>query len=757
MALKEIKQGQIIFEKGQKISTLDLIMKGSASAAYSGGRFFLHSGDVIGLCELTSDTAHMEYRAEENVTILEFPVENGKLAGVIGGNSEAVRYFLSSAFKQIKDALEQYKLLKVECRSLYDYLVSSYEDYTALCGRYNVSPGEPAEYEELSTLVLEEDIPAWMGGYYSALEQMMGADGGRDKDFICGFLTKASLDMQDSMTLCNEMQDYKADICRFMINENGLDLLELLAALYARAAKRDGLEADDVISIRRNLNDVLIQLENQGFKEDVLYKERRRKYEKLFAQIEAMCALPEEKDQADNEVMEELKGSLDKILAYAACDSELAASFKEKIEQYKGTANKSGTEEDVRLLRQRITKDFYRVYTAAFENSLTDGVIPPVVKMFFNFGYVDEELAGKQNALYLYSIVENLPTAPDQGVYSYYEWLMAVYEGRKEPCRNEFDLDYTAYLIEQKRMGKITPQQEAALQKDNLAKVRYELENVFPMINKVTFGRISTFCPVFSEHNVMKPADTILVTAEELGMIVDNIRQKDYGAYYRETLFSAPDQGVSKEFIHVEVLPDFILTPNVGTRGVMWQEIEGKRRTTPARMMCSIFQLEELALILIRLTGEFRWEMCKRMQGARWNDVSERSLTSEYFDYIQFYRKNNDLSSDAKDKIKADMGRAKNSFKEMFILDYITWILYESNGSPRLNKVARGILFEYCTFTASIREKLKANPLYRELAERYDVHQGQKRHRMENLCQKLRSLGKRIPDEIEKEKEFLYM
>lgn len=273
----------------------------------------------------------------------------------------------------------------------------------------------------------------------------------------------------------------------------------------------------------------------------------------------------------------------------------------------------------------------------------------------------------------------------------------------------------------------------------------------------MSFGRISTFCPIFSEHNVMKDLESALVSKDKVAEIINSIREKDFGAYYRETLFTKPEQGVSKEFINIEILPDVILTPNMGTRGVMWQEIEGKRRNTPGRMLSSIFQIEDLNLILIRLTGEFRWEMCKRMQGARWNDVSERSLTSEYFDYIQFFRKNQELSTDAKERIKSDMGRAKNSFKEMFIMDYITWILYESNGAPRLNKVARTILFTYCPFTRAIREKLKANPMYREIAERYEMRMGQKRHRMDNLCQKLTVSGKGIPEEIEREKEFLYM
>ena len=129
---------------------------------------------------------------------------------------------------------------------------------------------------------------------------------------------------------------------------------------------------------------------------------------------------------------------------------------------------------------------------------------------------------------------------------------------------------------------------------------------------------------------------------------------------------------------------------------------------------------------ILRLTGQFRWEMCKREQGARWNDVSERSLTSEYFDYAQFYKK-----------------------------DYCVWVLYESSGSPRLNKVVRSILFTYCTFAKEIRDKLEINPMYKEMIARYYVKQGQKKHRMDNLIQKQRNSGKAVPDEILREQEFL--
>lgn len=292
---------------------------------------------------------------------------------------------------------------------------------------------------------------------------------------------------------------------------------------------------------------------------------------------------------------------------------------------------------------------------------------------------------------------------------------------------------------------------------DPKEQVLFEIRNMFQSVNKISFGRVLSFCPVFSEHNVLKDLEASLVSVDKVEEAFKKIREIDFSAYYRDVTYANPDLGIAKESIGVEVLPDIILMPNVGTRGIAWQEIEGRKRTTPARMMVSLFQMEDLTNILVRLTGDFRWEMCKRVQGARWNDISEASLTSEYFDYIQFYRKNRELSADAKDKIKLSMQKAKNSYKEMFIRDYEAWILYEGAGSPRLNKVSRNIIFTYCPFSKAIRQKLLINPLYKDTMARYDIKLAQKLHHYDNLFQKLKNTGTAIPQELQKQYEYLNM
>ena len=86
--------------------------------------------------------------------------------------------------------------------------------------------------------------------------------------------------------------------------------------------------------------------------------------------------------------------------------------------------------------------------------------------------------------------------------------------------------------------------------------------------------------------------------------------------------------------------------------------------------------------------------------------------------------------------------------------DYIVWILFEGNGSPRLNKVARRILFTYCPFPKSICRTLDQNPLYSEILEKHRIYTARRIHHLDMLIQKLRNNGTAIPDTLEKERIF---
>ena len=76
-----------------------------------------------------------------------------------------------------------------------------------------------------------------------------------------------------------------------------------------------------------------------------------------------------------------------------------------------------------------------------------EGQITPILEMFLNFGFMDVQMVGEDNANALYDLTEHLDLCNSEHVYTMYEWLKAIYEGRKEPSKNEFDLDYSHRLF----------------------------------------------------------------------------------------------------------------------------------------------------------------------------------------------------------------------------------------------------------------------------------------------------------------------
>ena len=143
----------------------------------------------------------------------------------------------------------------------------------------------------------------------------------------------------------------------------------------------------------------------------------------------------------------------------------------------------------------------------------------------------------------------------------------------------------------------------------------------------------------------------------------------------------------------------------------------------------------------LTLFGRYHWELCKTLQGTAWNNIAVPSLTSEYCDYIQFYRKNKDLSSDKKEALKNQFTRCRNNMREIFVYDYIIWMKYESAGAIRLNKIARRMLATHCPFSKDIRDKISSQPIFDEAMSRF-VRERQKK--CKELSLRYKALEKKL-------------
>ena len=152
---------------------------------------------------------------------------------------------------------------------------------------------------------------------------------------------------------------------------------------------------------------------------------------------------------------------------------------------------------------------------------------------------------------------------------------------------------------------------------------------------------------------------------------------------------------------------------------------------------------------MVKMLGRYRWELCRFLQGGSWNNIKYRSLTSEYCDYLQFYRKNHDLSEEKKEKLKLQIQKGKNNSREIFAMDYELWVRNESSGAIRLNKTARDILAMYCPFSKPVRQKLAGQPIFEEALAKPERERAKSAHELDMRIRQINKDGKtEVPPEV---------
>lgn len=758
MAELIVKARETFIVTGQSVDKICIIKSGQMRVQCDGGSYEIGSGDVLGICEVFSEVHFLSYIAVEDTSIFTYPI-NGveSVDSIINSNPDIARIFIRSCLKQISKLINSYRTEQVRCNTIYDGLIACYNIYANLASHVGVELIRNEEVEKLEAYSYNEDIDYWLSGYYEGLNRLYAGKNYKpliaETEISIGILRKGCLDARKSVLLMSERDQFVRKCLNYFFVESEGGIFYKLIEVYSKFPENVNIRNSFLSKI-----DAMVG-EAESFpinSDDVLEQKIVECSETLKNLRKNIAHTSDEEEGGDGTQIEVFDESLDAILDFAGIVGPERRFFRININKLKKLKDKNSIDDDAIELRKEITAEFYQIYSEVFFKSL-EKEITPVVRMFLYFGYIDEELAGKKYTKALYKLSEEFKgNKPEEtGVYTFYDWLMAIYHGKKKPCRNELEVDFSDYVRNLKSLKRVTSAEAEKLLADREAKVSYELNNIFKTANKITCGRVSTFCPVFCAENILKDLKSCFVKPGSISRKLNNVRDVDYSAFYREVLALGEGDIMAREHIHVERIPDFILMPNAGVRGIMWQEIEGKVRTTPGRMFISILHMEDLQHTIIRMTGEFRWELCKRIQGARWNDVTDASLTSLYCDYVQFYRKNNNLSPEMKEKIKISLQRCRNSFKEMFVQDYITYVLYESKGSPRLNKIARQILFEYCPPNTYGIEKLSLNPTYAELAKQWQMRMEQKIIRLEGLERKLLKETGSIPQCLKDEIEFV--
>ena len=706
MALENYEAGKVIHSKDETVTTAELILKGTVSVYFCGQKMMLTQGSLIGLQETPQEKYNFTYTAEEPVQVYTYPFfEESSIQRIVENNAKISPALAAKAVRDTLNAFNIYYTFYENVSQEFEKLHAQIADYPVQCKKAGVQQKIFPGLLDISAPERNDLLQEWQVNLLESMKE-------NEKKFMMNFYNAAPSVSVGTVLLMYELQ----------------------------VKIKTG-----IISLEQDLR--IMSRESEEFKSEMKLLDMKLNALKQTMQLSG--------EDQDGEV-QLIQNAMDIILSYSEIDKNKALNLKELVKQYKELPDRRSIIDSVRIIRKHLIDRFYELYPACFLKSRDNPMnIPVEVRMFLFFGFFDEELAGPKNTEILYRIITSYRPDEEGHVFTLYQWLTMIQNGTVVPSRNEFEQDYEAYMREQKLRGDITDLEYAEKIDDSKSKLMYEISNLFKMGNRMTFGKISSYQPFFDSCNVLMDLNNSYMSATKVNDAINTIISIDKSIFRREREYRDQKLGLKNIFVHVEVIPNIILLPNVGTRAALWQEIEGKKRDSKARMIMPIFLAEDMTKAFTSLCGEYRWEITKTEQGVHWNDLKDLSLTSEYNDYIQFYRKNRELNTEQRDKIKKQIQKAGSNLRRTFVSDYCVYINSESNGSPLMNRVARGILFAYCPFSLSYRERLKTSPIYGNELNKFEIKSQEKIHPILNIAKKLENQGIEVPKALSDEIEYM--
>ena len=753
-----ISKGTVIFEKGQPLRSVALILKGRVVVQGEGVRLVVGSGNFLGMCDVWEKEHSFTYVALDDSVLYGIPMENADMAGTLLEEKPQYRGLIVTSVNFFyHDIFRVYDKLKNEAKKVAQFVRETYDRYRKLSEEAGLMGDKIAAMERLSGQQMEEfSLPEKMT-YFVQCSQI-SIDAQKNYYGANSYVAKTHFAEQcrllpQLLEGCRYYCDWIIRYFRIMIMDerNLFSLVGRMALGVRRSGQNDSELSGMLDHILEKINDTeTVLLEHAGVNMNL---DRQRMEETYFALLSDDTGSLDAFDQEDLKVLDR---SLQQILDYAPVHGKVAEEFSISVEAFLGLVDKFARTPEARELRKELGRNFFEIYEAVLKKSFYDSRPPLAVKLFLRYGYVSEELLTEEELRTLLSLPDSSEEKTACRVYTMAEWLREIYEGRKNPSKDEFDMDYEEHIRKEVQEGKLEKGAQEDAFRDSDRRLHFEVDNLFRYADRILSGNISAFVPVLCSEGIYTKLENSVVTSALINRTVNRVEKIDYSIFYREYMTAYEDVGLSRFTVTGRYTPEFILFPVYGRKGLMWQDIEGRKKQTHGRILLPSFIEQNLEAELMKMMAYFRWEKCRTEMGAQWNNYRYPSLTSEYTDYLQFYRKNNDLSMEKREKVKAQLQQCGNRHKDVFARDYIDWILREATGAMKLNRVARDILFTYCPLAPEIAEGLLTQNAYREAARRYMIEKKKREKEINQVYYRFEKSGETVPEEVQRTKCLVF-
>ena len=428
------------------------------------------------------------------MTVFAFPANTpGELLTVLEGNKEYSGRLTASLGRVLSELYVRRNRYLQESKVLPEVVAELYRQYCARCKAEEIRAAELPNAGK-DTLPVSEN-PEWLEYYLETAKIPVDVQ----KNYFSCNAAVAFRHIEEQAAIvrrlfaeCESFGEFVRRQGSALMNGGADNLFYYLCALEEKAGaaetKKAALLLRDVAE--KKLAELAALFDKCGGEPFATYQ-KKRDARKLGA-----GKLAEGEEPCEN--------ALDQILSFAGVSEEIATEFTGLLKKFAALEDKTSTEDWVRRLRRQISDIFYQIYEIIFRKTygLDDTDIALPIRLFLEFGFVDETLISRAQMLELEKLVSEPVSTEASGchIFTVREWLSWVYEGKREPSKNEFDQEYSEMLREQKKAGQITEEEEKAKLKDYDERLHYEIQNLFRYNHRLVNGQLSIFVPFLYEE-----------------------------------------------------------------------------------------------------------------------------------------------------------------------------------------------------------------------------------------------------------------
>ena len=471
-----------------------------------------------------------------------------------------------------------------------------------------------------------------------------------------------------------------------------------------------------------------------------------------FLDPEAERASVEQQVQSEDvsKRLEKYKNLLPRILSFSTLDNSFKEEFKSGMDQFHQNEEKLGTQN--LALREKLSEMYWLLYEDCFLKVIDSDLKGFIPGIMLHMGVVDERLLSEKELLLIDGFyMNNLFSDEGIPVMTLPYFLEKVYTSKISPSMTEMGDLFKTVLKIQDKLTKKEKANRYIYKNTPEDKIRFEIRNIAGDLSRMLSENKNKSLPFLCSDLFTGDISRMFLEPEGIARTVKHYRQRDFSLFYREVLFK---HKLGSEFIKKEVVPNFVLYPAYGSRSVMWQEMEGNNKNSRGRIFFPILFAGKKDESLLTQLAYFRWELQKSIAGYNWTDPVEGGLVGIYYDYIHFFKKNPNITPEAKERLDQFIKKTKND-KDRFAREYAQWVEFEFEGKIRLNNYAREIFYRFCPFPKVVRETMAQKPNYKILETRYHNIQQKEILKMKSKVIKFEKKDIPLPGEIKRYMDFL--